>query len=81
MKNINNRWCGFIGSHVVRLCKKISAIPNIQFGRADLCGESGEYYRYRERAKLYFFIKGDIVDAPFIDALFAEHQFDSVFTS
>jgi dTDP-glucose 4,6-dehydratase len=30
-----------------------------------------------ERAKLYF-IKGDIVDAPFIDALFAEHQFDGV---
>jgi dTDP-glucose 4,6-dehydratase len=26
---------------------------------------------------LYFY-KGDIVDAPFIDALFAEHQFDGV---
>ena len=26
----------------------------------------------------YTFIKGDIVDAPFIDQLFAKHQFDGV---
>jgi dTDP-glucose 4,6-dehydratase len=29
------------------------------------------------KRNLYTF-KGDIVDAPFIDALFAEHQFDGV---
>jgi dTDP-glucose 4,6-dehydratase len=29
-----------------------------------------------EKEPNYTFVKGDIVDAPFIDALFAEHQFD-----
>ena len=31
-----------------------------------------------EKAPNYTFVKGDIVDAPFIDALFAEHQFEGV---
>jgi dTDP-glucose 4,6-dehydratase len=31
-----------------------------------------------EKEPNYTFVKGDIVDAPFIDALFAEHQFDGV---
>ena len=69
---------GFIGSHVVRLF--VNKYPECHVYNLDALTYAGNLENIAdiENAPNYTFIKGDIVDAPFIDALFAEHQFDGV---
>jgi dTDP-glucose 4,6-dehydratase len=69
---------GFIGSHVVRLFVK--KYPQCQIFNLDALTYAGNLENIVdiEKESNYTFIKGDIVDAPFIDALFAEHQFEGV---
>jgi dTDP-glucose 4,6-dehydratase len=69
---------GFIGSHVVRLF--VTKYPNYQIVNLDKLTYAGNLENIAdiENAPNYTFVKGDIVDAPFIDQLFAEHQFDGV---
>jgi hypothetical protein len=56
---------------------KISTIPNFNLDALTYAGNLENIVDI-EKEPNYTFIKGDIVDAPFIDALFAEHQFDGV---
>ena len=69
---------GFIGSHVVRLF--VNKYPQYQIFNLDALTYAGNLENIVdiENEPNYTFIKGDIVDAAFIDALFAEHQFDGV---
>jgi dTDP-glucose 4,6-dehydratase len=69
---------GFIGSHVVRLL--VTNFPEYQIVNLDKLTYAGNLENLRdvERLSNYSFIKGDIVDAEFINRLFAEHQFDGV---
>lgn len=69
---------GFIGSHVVR--RFIKNYPNYRVFNLDKLTYAGnlENLRDMETASNYQFIKGDIVDAAFIEKLFQEHQFDGV---
>ena len=69
---------GFIGSHVVR--RFVNNYPEYQIFNLDALTYAGNLENIVdiENAPNYTFIKGDIVDADFIDALFAEHQFDGV---
>ena len=69
---------GFIGSHVVRLFVK--KYPNTQIFNLDALTYAGNLENIAdiEKSENYTFIKGDIVDADFVDALFAEHNFDGV---
>jgi dTDP-glucose 4,6-dehydratase len=69
---------GFIGSHVVRLF--VTKYPQYQIVNLDKLTYAGNLANLTdiENAPNYTFVKGDIVDAPFIDQLFAEHQFDGV---
>ncbi|MDD4576875.1 MAG: GDP-mannose 4,6-dehydratase, partial [Bacteroidales bacterium] len=64
---------GFIGSHVVRLF--VDKYPDIQIFNLDKLTYAGNLLNLSdiESKPNYTFIKGDIVDAPFIDALFAKH--------
>src|SRR5665213_3489909 len=69
---------GFIGSHVVRLF--VNKYPNYQIVNLDKLTYAGNLANLTdiENKPNYQFIKGDIVDATFINELFAEHKFDSV---
>ncbi len=69
---------GFIGSHVVRLF--VNKYPNTYIFNLDALTYAGNLENIADiqKASNYTFVKGDIVDANFIDALFAEHQFDGV---
>lgn len=69
---------GFIGSHVVRLF--VTKYPDYQIVNLDKLTYAGNLANLTdiENSPNYTFVKGDIVDAPFIDQLFAEHQFDGV---
>ena len=69
---------GFIGSHVVR--RFVNNYPEYQVFNLDALTYAGNLENITdiEAAPNYTFIKGDIVDAAFIDALFNEHQFDGV---
>ena len=69
---------GFIGSHVVRLF--VTKYPNYQIVNLDKLTYAGNLENISdiEDSPNYTFVKGDIVDAEFIDQLFAEHQFDGV---
>jgi dTDP-glucose 4,6-dehydratase len=69
---------GFIGSHVVRLF--VTKYPNYQIVNLDKLTYAGNLANLTdiENSPNYTFVKGDIVDAPFIDQLFAKHQFDGV---
>ncbi len=69
---------GFIGSHVVRLF--VTKYPDYQIVNLDKLTYAGNLENISdiENAPNYSFVKGDIVDAEFIDQLFAEHQFDGV---
>lgn len=78
MKILITGGAGFIGSHVVRLF--VTKYPNYQIVNLDKLTYAGNLENISdiENAPNYTFVKGDIVDAPFIDQLFAEHQFDGV---
>ena len=69
---------GFIGSHVVRLF--VTKYPNYQIVNLDKLTYAGNLANLTdiENAPNYTFVKGDIVDADFINNLFTEHQFDGV---
>lgn len=69
---------GFIGSHLVRLM--VNKYPDYHIVNLDKLTYAGNLENLRdvEDASNYSFVKGDIVDGPFIDKLFEEHQFDGV---
>jgi dTDP-glucose 4,6-dehydratase len=69
---------GFIGSHVIRLF--VTKYPNYQIVNLDKLTYAGNLSNLTdiENSPNYTFVKGDIVDASFIDQLFAEYQFDGV---
>jgi dTDP-glucose 4,6-dehydratase len=69
---------GFIGSHVIRLFVK--NYKNYQIYNLDKLTYAGNLENLKdiEKEPNYTFLKGDIVDGAFIDALFSEHRFDSV---
>lgn len=69
---------GFIGSHVVRLF--VNKYSDYHIYNLDALTYAGnlETLKDVEEAPNYTFIKGDIVDASFIDELFDTHQFDGV---
>ena len=69
---------GFIGSHVIRLF--VNNYKEYQIFNLDKLTYAGNLENLKdiETAPNYTFIKGDIVDGKFIDALFTEHLFDAV---
>ncbi len=69
---------GFIGSHVVRLF--VNKYPNYHIYNLDALTYAGNLENIADiqNAPNYSFIKGDIVDADFINDLFDKHQFDGV---
>jgi dTDP-glucose 4,6-dehydratase len=78
MKLLITGGAGFIGSHVVRLF--VNKYPQYQIVNLDKLTYAGNLENLRdvEKAPNYQFVKGDIVDADFVNALFAQHQFDGV---
>lgn len=69
---------GFIGSHVIR--RFVKKYPNYQIVNLDALTYAGNLENIAdiENSDNYTFIKGDIVDADFINELFFEHKFDGV---
>ena len=69
---------GFIGSHVVRLF--VNKYPDYQIYNLDKLTYAGNLENLKdiESRSNYTFIRGDIVDGEFIQALFKRHQFDGV---
>ncbi len=69
---------GFIGSHVVRLF--VNRHSDYHVFNLDKLTYAGNLANLTdiEQAPNYTFLKGDIVDAAFVDGLFAEHRFDDV---
>lgn len=69
---------GFIGSHVVR--RFVTHYPDYQIFNLDALTYAGNLENIADidQSANYTFVKGDIVDADFINALFNEHQFDGV---
>ncbi len=69
---------GFIGSHLVRLF--VNKYPHYQIYNLDKLTYAGNLENLKDVQSKdnYTFIKGDISDAEFVQALFDEHQFDSI---
>ncbi len=69
---------GFIGSHVVRLF--VNKYPDYQITNLDKLTYAGNLENLKdiENKPNYSFVKGDIVDANFVNNLFESHQFDAV---
>jgi dTDP-glucose 4,6-dehydratase len=69
---------GFIGSHLVR--RFVNQYPEDLIFNLDKLTYAGNLENLRdvEDKPNYHFIKGDIVDASFVDALFEEHHFNGV---
>jgi dTDP-glucose 4,6-dehydratase len=69
---------GFIGSHVVRLF--VNKYPGYQIYNLDKLTYAGNLANLTdiENKPNYKFIKGDIVEAEFVNDLFTKHQFDGV---
>jgi dTDP-glucose 4,6-dehydratase len=69
---------GFIGSHVVR--RFVTQYPDVHIYNLDSLTYAGNLENIKdiENASNYTFLKGDITDAAYIDALFKEHLFDGV---
>jgi len=69
---------GFIGSHVVR--RFVTKYPGYKIYNLDALTYAGNLENLKdiENAPNYQFVKGDIVDADFINNLFEKEQFDGV---
>ena len=69
---------GFIGSHVVR--RFVTKYPNYQIFNLDALTYAGNLENIADidKSSNYTFVKGDIIDADFINDLFQKHQFDGV---
>ena len=69
---------GFIGSHVTRLF--VNKYPQYQIFNLDALTYAGNLENLSdiESAENYTFIKGDITDESFVNALFEKHKFSSV---
>ena len=69
---------GFIGSHVVRLF--VNKYPQYKIVNLDALTYAGNLENLEDidGKPNYQFVKGDIIDADFINALFIEHAFDGV---
>ena len=69
---------GFIGSHVVRLF--VNKYPDYQIYNLDKLTYAGNLENLSDvdAKPNYHFVKGDIVDAAFINQLFEEERFDGV---
>ena len=69
---------GFIGSHVVRLF--VNKYPEYQVINLDALTYAGNLANLSdiESKPNYTFVKGNIVDGPFIQELFTTNQFDAV---
>jgi dTDP-glucose 4,6-dehydratase len=69
---------GFIGSHVVRLF--VNKYPEYHIFNLDKLTYAGNLANLTdiENAPNYTFIRGDIVDANFIDELFSKNKFDGI---
>lgn len=69
---------GFIGSHVVR--RFVTKYPEYKIYNLDALTYAGNLENLKdiENAPNYQFVKGDIVDADFINNLFEKEQFDGV---
>ena len=69
---------GFIGSHVVRLFVK--KYPTYRIFNLDALTYAGNLENIKDIADApnYTFVKGNIKDINFVNALFQEHQFDGV---
>jgi dTDP-glucose 4,6-dehydratase len=78
MKLLVTGGAGFIGSNFVRYMVK--KYPEYHIVNLDLLTYAGnlENLREIESASNYTFVKGDIADRKFINALFEEHKFDYV---
>ena len=69
---------GFIGSHVLRLF--VNKYPTYQVFNLDALTYAGNLENVSDIESFanYTFVKGDITDAIFVDALFQEHRFEGV---
>jgi dTDP-glucose 4,6-dehydratase len=69
---------GFIGSHVVR--KLVNSYPDYHIYNLDALTYAGNLENLKDidKASNYTFIKGDIVDADFINEIFKKYRFDGV---
>ncbi len=78
MKILITGGAGFIGSHVVRLF--VNSYPNYTIHNLDKLTYAGNLANLTdiEKSPNYKFIKGDIVDAAFISALFEKEQYTAV---
>ncbi|RIJ37749.1 dTDP-glucose 4,6-dehydratase [Pontibacter oryzae] len=78
MKILITGGAGFIGSHVVRLF--VTKYPNYQIYNLDKLTYAGNLQNLSdiEERENYTFLKGDIVDAAFLEEAFAKYKFDAV---
>ncbi|HQT58868.1 dTDP-glucose 4,6-dehydratase [Daejeonella sp.] len=78
MKILITGGAGFIGSHVVR--RFVNTYPEYKIINLDKLTYAGNLANLKdvEEKQNYEFVKGDIVDAIFIDQLFADQDFDAV---
>lgn len=69
---------GFIGSHVVR--KLVNTYPDYHIYNLDALTYAGNLENLKDidKASNYTFIKGDIVDADFMNEIFEKYRFDGV---
>src|SRR5690606_13739609 len=69
---------GFIGSHVVRLF--VNKYPSYEIVNLDALTYAGNLENLKDIESLpnYTFIKGDITDENFINALFQDYKFEGV---